>query len=280
MEEEIKTAQRLMDFVIQFVVNYSFQILGAILVLIIGYWVAKWAGRMLLRLMEKKHMDVTLSKFIVGIAKLVIFAFAFIVAMGKFGITISPFIAALGAIGFGGALAFQGVLSNLVAGFTIILTRPFVVGNTIAVAGVSGLVQEVKLSATTLVDEDGVKITVPNRHIVGQVLHNSAENKIVEGSVGIGYDSEFEKAMQTIRQILEGFAQVVKEPAPQIGIQKFGDSAVEVAYRYWVPTLRYFQAAYAVNLAVFKALQEAGIEIPFPRREIRIVSSSSEGKAE
>ncbi|MBE9545463.1 MAG: mechanosensitive ion channel family protein, partial [Proteobacteria bacterium] len=168
--------------------------------------------------------------------------------------------------------AIQGPLSNYGAGLTIILTRPFVVGNTITVAGVSGVVEEVKLACTILTNEDGVKITIPNKHIVGEVLHNSRENKIVESVIGISYDSDPEKAVEQVRQILEKFEEVQQTPRPQVGIQEFADSSINIGYRYWVPTAKYFQVSYEVNSAVYKALQEAGINIPFPQRDVHIIS--------
>lgn len=158
------------------------------------------------------------------------------------------------------------------AGLSIILGRPFVVGDTITVIGVSGVVEEVKLGTTLIVTEDGVKITIPNKHIVGEILYNSKANRVVEAVVGISYGCNPEQAIEVIRRVLTGFREVVTQPPPQIGIQSFGDSSLNIAYRYWIPTTKYFQTSYAVNLAVYKALQAAGIEIPFPQREIRILS--------
>ncbi len=272
MEEPIGTIQKLIGMAVQFVVNYSFQVIGAVVVLILGFLVSRWLARLLLRAMERRGMDVTLSKFLANIARILVLAFTLIVALGKFGITISPLIAGIGAVAFGGTLAIQGTLANYGAGLTIILTRPFVVGDTITVSGVNGVVEEVKLGCTILTNEDGVKITIPNRHIVGQILHDSAGNRLVEGQVGISYRSDMEKAIGVIRRVLDRMPDVVKVPSPQIGIQEFGDYAVQIGFRYWVPTLRHFQIAYQVNLEVYRAFQEEAIAIPFPQQEITILS--------
>jgi small conductance mechanosensitive channel len=272
MTEEIKTIQKLVDTVTEFIVNYSFQVLGAVLVVILGFLAANWLGNLVFKAMQERKLDVTLSKFVVSVLRLLVLAFAVIIALGKFGITISPFLAAIGAVALGATLAFQGILANYGAGLTIILTRPFVVGNTISVAGVDGVVEEVKLACTVLTNEDGVKITIPNRHVVGQILQNSAANRIVEAAVGVSYDSDLEGAIGVVRQVLDGAEGVVREPAPQVGIEAFEDSAVKLAYRYWVPSTRYFQISFGVNLAVFKALTRAGIRIPFPRREVTMIS--------
>ncbi len=274
MPQDLSAAQELIKTLIEFCVNYSFQVLGAFLVLFLGLLLANKIASGLIKLFQKKQLDITLSKFMAGCVKVLILVFAVIIALGKFGITIAPFVAALSAMAFGVSIAVQGPLSNYGAGITIILTRPFVVGNTISVAGVSGVVEEVKLACTILTDEDGVRITIPNKDVVGQILCNSREYKIVEGVIGIGYDSPSEKAIQTLAQTLQGFAEVAREPKPQIGIQGFGDSSVNIGYRYWVPTARYFQTLYAVNLALYKALTNAGISIPFPQREIRILGAA------
>ena len=277
MQDEIKTAQKLINIIIDFFVNYSFQVIGAILILVIGILVARSVASFLLKLFERKNLDVTLSKFTVAAVKGIIIGFAIIIALGKFGITIAPFIAALAAMAFGASFAIQGPLANYGAGLVIILTRPFVVGNTITVSGVNGVVDEVNLGSTILIDEDGVKITIPNKHIVGEILHNSEEKRIVEEIVGISYDSDPEKAIQIIKEALNEFQEISKEPPPQVGIQKFGDSSIDIGLRYWIPTQKYFKTLYQVNLAVYKQLKAKDIEIPFPQRDVHIVSRSQDG---
>ncbi len=276
MQEEIQAAQRIVDMIIDFFVKYSFQVAGAIIVLVVGWIVARAIASFVLRFLEKKKLDITFSRFIASMVKLIIFAFAVVVALGKFGISIAPFIAAGAAVAFGASFAIQGPLANYGAGLVIVFTRPFVVGNTITVAGVSGVVEEVKLGATILTDEDGVRITIPNKHIVGEILHNSEEWRIVEEVVGISYESDPEKAIRITMKTLGGIEKVSEEPPPQVGIQKFGDSSIDIGLRYWVPSKRYFLTLYEVNMAVYKNLKEGGVEIPFPQRDVHIVSQAAE----
>ena len=272
MEEQVATVGTLVDTLIEFGVKYGFQVLGALIVLVIGYVVARWVAKAVERASERKGLNLTLRKFLADVSKIVIMVFAVIIAMKKFGITIDPLIAAIGAMAFGLTFALQAPMSNYAAGLVIILTRPFIIGNTIAVAGVSGVVEEIKLAVTTLSTEDGELITVPNKSIVGEVLVNSYENKIVEGLVGISYGDDPQRAIGAIVETLGLFYQVVSKPPPQIGIQEFGDSSVNIGFRYWVPTKQYYQTLYEVNGAVYKALKDAGISIPFPQREVAIVS--------
>ncbi len=275
MEESINTVQKVIDKVIEFFVNYSFEVVGALIVLFVGFLIANWLANFLYNSLQKKKFDVTLSKFLATICRIVILGFAILIALGKFGITIAPFIAALGALAFGASFAIQGPLSNYGAGLSIILSRPFVVGDTITVAEQSGVVTEVKLASTILTDEDGIQITIPNKHIVGEVVRNSRMNRISEATIGISYENDPERAVKIIQDVLSEIQEVAKNPTPQVGIEQFADSSINIGYRYWVPTVKYYQITHVVNLAVFRAIQKAGLTIPFPQRDIRIVSQPS-----
>ncbi|WP_291462440.1 mechanosensitive ion channel family protein [Desulfobacula sp.] len=182
MKDEITAIQKMIDTLIEFSVSYGFQVVGAIVILILGAVAASWTAKIILGLMQRKNIDITLSKFLSNIVKILIITFTVIIALGKFGITIAPFIAAIGALAFGATLALQGTLSK-----------------------------------------------------------NSNVNN---------------------------------ENDPIIGIKNFGDSSVDIGFRYWVPTVKYYNTSYAVNLAVFNTLKENGIDIPFPQRDVRIVSKA------
>jgi len=274
MEEELQQAQEVYDLIVNYLVTYSFQILAAIIIMILGTLVARKASNFLENFMVKKGLDVTLSHFTASFLKIVIIAFAAIIALGKLGIEVTPFVAAIGALSLGAGLALQGLLSNYGAGVSIIVARPFIVGDTISVQGVTGVVKEVKLAFTVLTNEDEVEITIPNKHIVGEIIHNSHANSIIESSVGIAYDSDTDKALSVIAGAVSGTDGVVKEKPPQIGIENFGDSSIDIGMRYWVATHSLFDTKYRVNKAVLKALGENNIEIPFPQRDVRLVKEA------
>ena len=271
MEQDIQQIQNIVEILSEFAVNYGFQVFGAIVILLIGWQVSRWVASIVLNICERAKIDITLAKFFAGIAKSLIIIFVVIVALGKFGITITPLIAALGAVAFGSTLALQGPISNYGSGLTIILTRQFVVGDTIKIQNVIGVVDEIKLAYTWLITEDGERITIPNNRIIGEILHNTYENLIVETSISISYESNTEKAVVIILEILEEFPEVTKDPEAQVGIERFGESAIVIGIRYWVPTKQYYQVMYRVNQAIYSALKEANIVIPFPRQDIRLV---------
>lgn len=274
--EEYRYLQEIAGEIVDFIVRYSFQLIGALVTLVVGIYIARWISGLIISLGERKGLDVTLTRFFGQLGKVVTLSFVLIIVVGKFGISIAPFIAAIGAMAFGASFAIQGPLSNYGAGLIIILTRPFVVGNTIYVKEVRGVVEEVSLSSTVLINEDGEKITIPNKHIIGEILTNSFANRIVESVVGISYEDDPEKAISVIEQILNEYPEIAKEPSPMVGIQAYGDSSINIGMRYWVPTCNYYKIQYSVNLDVYKKLKDANITIPFPQHDVHLVSSQSQ----
>lgn len=273
MEHEISTMQKIYDKIAEYLVTYGLQALVGLIVLFIGLKIAGWVSKLVTGLCEKKHLDITLTKFLAMVAKSVVIALAALIAMDKFGITISPIIASISALVFGASFAIQAPLSNYAAGLSIILSRPFAVGNTISVKGYSGVVEDIQIPCTILTTVDGERITIPNKDIVGEIIVNSKENKMTQIVVGVSYGDDPQKAIKLIEATLKRFSQIVPEPPPHVGIREFGDSAINIGVRYWAPTRQYVQVLYDVNLAIFRALKEAGLTIPYPQRDLHIVSA-------
>jgi len=271
MEEELQQVQEIYTQVTGFLVNYSFQIIGALIILVLGVMVARRAGQFVESFMVRHRLDTTLSGFTGAAVKVAIVAMVVIIALGKVGISVTPFIAAIGAAGLGAGLALQGTLSNYGAGISLVLTRPFVVGDTITVQGVTGIVREVHLGYTLLSNEDEVQINIPNRHIVGEILHNSASESIIETTVDIGYDADPVRASDLIGTALAAVAGVSARRAPQVGIDAFAESGIRIGIRFWVKTDALFQTRHLAHAAIFRVLQTNNIAIPFPQHEVRIL---------
>lgn len=265
VEQELQNIQKFYNVIIEFFVNYSFQIIGAVIIFMLGWFVANKIALAVKALCDKNELDVTLTKFIYNTVKFGLIIGVSIIAIGKLGITLTPFIAGIGAASLGAGLALQGTLSNYGAGLSIIIGRPFIVGNTISVEGVTGVVEEIRLAYTILSTEDGEEITIPNKHIIGEVLVNSFEWKVVESVVGIDYKCDPKKAIEVIKEVFETFKEdISQEPKAQIGIIEFGDFSINIQLRYWAKTKIYFETQYRVNLAIYEAFKQNGIEIPFP----------------
>jgi small conductance mechanosensitive channel len=272
MEAELQQATEVYNLIVTYLVTYSFQILGAIIIVMVGFFLGRKGNALVLALCEKKDLDITLSRFFASGAKIAIIVSAFVIALPKLGIQITPFVAAIGALGLGAGLAVQGLLSNYGAGLSIILSRPFVVGDTIRLLGVWGIVNEVHLGFTMLTNEDGEIITIPNKHIVGEIIHNSHEDTVLELTIGIAYGSNIELATDAIKKKLSSLEGLSQSRPIQIGIEAFGDSSIAIGIRCWVKTQQYHELKFASNKAMLDALEKYGIAIPFPQREVRMLS--------
>ncbi|MDQ1340083.1 MAG: small conductance mechanosensitive channel [Campylobacterota bacterium] len=275
MDKELHEAGRFYTVVVDFFANYSLQIIGAVIILFIGVLASRYAHKYTLRALLKHHMDETLSAFVANLIRFLVVAMMVILALGKLGISIAPFIAALGAISLTAGLALQGSVSNFAAGIVLVATKPFKIGDTITVHNIHGEVQEIKLSYTILVNEDKEQITIPNKYMIGEILVNSYAYRIVEGSVGVSYDSDAEEVIKIIKEVLSKHERISKNNEPNIGIEKFAESSIDIGYRYWVPTNSFFKIQYEINLKVLHALNSANIVIPFPQREIRMTGSQA-----
>ena len=275
MTDQLETLQHFYEVVIDFMVTYSFQLVGGLLTLAAGFLVAGWVSRVLLRIQAARKVDETLAGFIASAVRMMVIGLFVIVALSRIGISITPLIAAIGGLAVGASFAMQGPVSNYGAGLVIILTRMYKVGDTITVLGHSGVVTEITLALTRLIAEDGEEIVIPNKHIAGEVHINSYANRVVEGSVGVAYDDDPVRAIEVIRAVLAADVDVTVEPAPAVGIECFNDSSVGIAYRYWVPSNLFFAVQFRVNLAVFQALAGAGLTIPYPQRDVHVKQATA-----
>jgi small conductance mechanosensitive channel len=270
MNQQFHYVQQFYELTIEFLTNYSFQIIGAVIIVTIGWFLSKYVYNVLIQFFNSHDFDVTLGKFVANGIRILVFGAMVIVAIGKLGISIAPFIAAVGAVFLTAGLALQGTVANFAAGISLVISRPFKIGDTISVNNIYGVVEEIKLAYTTLRTEDEEMITVPNKNMIGEVIVNSYDYRIVESSVGISYHEDAEKTIELIKKVIDGFENLSGDNKSIVGIQKFGDNAVEIGMRYWVPTRSYFKIQYEVNMAVYKALNDAKVTIPYPQRDVHV----------
>lgn len=270
LKAEIDQVAKIYNIIIDFFTNYSFQLIGALIIFILGYMFAGKISKLVLRLCQRHELDITLSQFLASTTKMLIVIMITIISLGKLGISVTPFIAAIGAISLGAGLALQGLLANYAAGFNIIIIRPFVVGDTISVQGVTGVVEEVLLAYTVLKNEDDVAITIPNKHIVGEILHNSKHDSLLELKVGISYNHNPLEVTKLLEKTVMSLGIVGENRKLQAGIDDFSDSAITIAIRLWTPTVNLYATKYKAYAAIYTALDEANITIPFPQRDVHI----------
>ncbi|HKF43926.1 MAG TPA: mechanosensitive ion channel family protein [Thermoanaerobaculia bacterium] len=254
-----------------FLVLYGFQILGAVVILIVGALLAAWAGKLSRGWLEKKNLEPPIRQLIVRAVKLLVFAMAVVLALDKFGVQIAPIVAALGVVGVGIGLAMQGMLGNLVAGLTIIFTKPFRVGEYIELLGVEGRVTDIELFSTRLIHADRSVVTVPNRKIIGEILHNYGAVRQLGLNVRIAYGADLGQALSVVHDILEENPRVLKDPAPVVGITTLGDSFISVSILPWVKVDDYGPARLEVYQAIVERFRGKNIDIPFPQSEVRLL---------
>lgn len=259
---QMQNVSKYVDILTEFGIEYGFQILGALVFLLIGLKVASWLGGRVARTLEAKDIDITLSRFIGNVVKLIAIVFLIIITLGNFGVSIAPLIALAGAGAFGATVAIQGPLSNYGAGVSIILSRPFVVGNTITVnRSASGVVEEITLAHTVMIGEDGEKITVPNKEIVGRVIVNSETRRVVQTKIAIENGQDINVAKNAAIAALKSVSGIDQSQEPEIGIHDFTYGGIILGIRFWVPSSQYFGLRYTVNEAVFAELNKAGIRL-------------------
>src|SRR5882762_2563218 len=254
------------DLIVDLLIRYGFQVLGAFAILAVGAIAARWIGGLADHGLEKRAIEPPLRKLIVRAVKVVVVLFACVVALDKFGFQIAPLVAGIGVAGLGVGIALQGVLSNVMAGLTIIFTKPFRVGEYIELVGVHGDVVAIELFSTTLLHPDRSRVVIPNRKIVGEILHNYGAIRQLNLVVGIAYNGDVDRALAIIRDVLAKNPRVLKDPAPGVGISALADSAITVAIQPWVAAADYGAAQAELYRAVLAQLRKHQIEIPFPQR--------------
>jgi small conductance mechanosensitive channel len=260
--------------VVGFLTDYGFQIVGALIILAIGLIIAWWLGRALGEWLTKKQVEPPIRMLAVRVVRLLVFALAMVQALDKLSVPIAPMLAGIGVAGVGVGLAMQGVLGNMVAGLTIIFTKPFRVGEYIEIAGVSGQVRHIELFSTMLVHSDMSRVMVPNRKIVGEVLHNYGHIRQLDLSVGVGYGTNIETALQIIRAILAANPRVLRDPAPMVGIVALSDFSIQFSVKPWTNVADFVPAQLEIYEAILNQFRANKIEIPFPQREVRLINQN------
>jgi len=266
------TSPELTEKVIFYFVDHGMQILTAIVLMGIGLVVARWTGNLIQRWLKAKAFDEPVSNLIVKVVKLLVIGLIGIMALGQMGVQITPLIAGIGVAGVGLSLAMQGILGNLVAGLTIIFSKPFTIGEYIELLGVYGQVTDIELFSTTLLHTDNSRVIVPNRKIVGEILHNYGNIRQLDLTVGIAYDVDLTMALSIVNDILQQNPGVLKEPAPVVGIAALNESAIAVAIKPWVKVEDFVPAKAAIYQAIIESFRDRKIEIPAPRRDIHLLN--------
>ncbi|MBT8080884.1 MAG: mechanosensitive ion channel [Gammaproteobacteria bacterium] len=255
-------------------ITYGLLFLKAIVIFVIGRWIAKIIVNIVDRLLQRSGMDDMLVKFLKNIIYALLLTFVVIAAISALGIQTASLVAVIGAAGLAIGLALQGSLSNFAAGVLMIIFRPYKLGDLVEVAGINGFVEEVDVFTTTLRTPDKTKIIIPNGQIMNAEITNytEAEDRRLDLEVGIGYGDDIDSARRVLMDAVKASEYVLDEPAPKVSVASLGDSSVNLAVRPWVKSATYAPASHEVTERIKKALDAAGISIPFPQRDVHMYS--------
>lgn len=258
--------------------GWATNILLALLILIVGFWIAGRVGKSIRNAGERNaKFDDTLFRFLGSMAKYVILAFVIIAVLNRFGVETTSIVALLGAASLAVGLALQGAMSNLAAGVMLMVFRPYKVGDFINAADKFGKVDEITLFTTVLQTFDNQQIIIPNGQIWGDQITNHSHHPVrgVDMHFGVAYGEDIDKARATIDKVLADHPHILKDPAPFVEVEKLNDSSVDFIVRPFCDGAHYFDVLYSVPEQVKKALDAAGIEIPFPHRKVIMVNETS-----
>jgi small conductance mechanosensitive channel len=261
------------DKLIEYVISHAGSLISAFIVVVIGFIVARWLGKIMDRWLERKAMEPPVRVLLVRIVRLLVFGMSLVVALGTAGVDIMALVTGIGVAGVGIGLAMQGILSNLMAGLTIIFTKPFRFGEYIEIAGVQGQVTNIELFSTTLLHADQSKVVIPNRKIVGEILHNYGHIRQLDLSVGVAYGTNLNNALIIVRDVLARNARVLKEPAPAVGVTMLADSSINIALKPWTAVGDYGLAQTEIYQDIIDQFRTNNVQIPFPHREVRMINN-------
>lgn len=256
----------------EFAALYGLQIVGAILILVVGRWVAKLLKNVVRKMMEKGKAEPTLVAFVVNLTYIALLTFVIIAALSQLGVQTTSFIAVVGAAGLAIGLALQGSLANFAGGVLLLIFRPFKTDDVIEAAGVLGVVEEIQVFTTTLKTPDNKKVIIPNAKLTGDNITNYTAKKVrrVDMTIGVSYEADLKKTKEVLHEVLAADERILQDPAPTIGVVELGDNSVNFVVRPWTETPNYWDVYFDTMQAIKERLDAEGIGIPFPQTDVHL----------
>jgi small conductance mechanosensitive channel len=275
MNDQLETLEHVKRTVIDLVIQFGPKVLVAVAIIVAGIFVGRWAGRIIDGGLRKFNLEPPVRQLLVRVVRIFVLGLFAIMALQNLGVELLPLIAGLGVAGAGIALAMQGVLGNMVAGLTIIFTRPFRVGEYISIAGEEGQVENISLFSTVLSHPDLSQVVIPNRKIVGEILHNYGKIRQLEIMVGVAYDTDLNKALSAIDEVLQNNPRMLKDPVPAVAVSVLAPSSINIAVKPWVNVQDYGPAGGELKKTIVETFRSRNIVIPLPQHEVRMLGSVS-----
>lgn len=270
MSESFDAIEQVKSTAVDLALRFGPKLFTAVIIFVIGVVVARWTARVLALGLERLEIEPPLRGLLARVARIVVLVLFIVMALQNAGVELVPLLAGLGVLGAGVALAMQGLLSDLAAGLSIILSRPYRVREYISIVGEHGEVRDITLFNTVLSDPDGSTVVIPNRKIVGEIYHNYGRVRQLDLVVGVAYDSDLDLALAIIREVLQANPRVLQEPPALVQPVRFANSSIEIGVKPWVPMDQGFAARGEIHRAIARSFRERGISIP---QELRVIGA-------
>ena len=269
--------QNILDTIYEYIAEYGLKVVGAIVIFIVGRWIAKLLANLVEKALIKAKVDATLTKFANNMCYITLLIFVIIAAVGKLGVPIVQFTMVVGAAGLAIGLALQGSLANFASGVLMLVFKPFKLGDFVELAGAKGTVKEIQIFNTVLASPDNVRVIIPNAQATGGNILNYSVNgtRRVDLVAGVSYEDDLKKTQEVIQQVLAGDDRVLEDPAATVAVSELGDSSVNFVVRPWVKAADYWDVYFDITQKIKLALDQNGISIPYPQRDIHMKSGSN-----
>ena len=273
---DIGTVQDVLTRIYTLLAEYGLKIVGAVLIFIVGRWVAGFLSRLAGKAMRRAKVDETLVRFVQNLCYVALLTFIIIAALAKMGLQTASFVAVLGAAGLAIGLALQGSLSNFASGVLMLIFKPIRVGDFVEAGGAKGSVKEIGIFTTILNSPDNVRIIVPNSQVTGSNISNYTVNgtRRVDMVIGVSYEDDLQKTKEVIEKVLAGDERILPDPSPVVAVSALADSSVNFVVRPWVKSADYWPTHFDLTAKIKVALEENGITIPFPQRDVHLKNGS------
>jgi small conductance mechanosensitive channel len=257
---------------------YAFNIIGAILIFIVGKWLSRKIANLLAKLMEKSDVDHTLINFLTNLIYYTLVVLVVIAAVGRLGVNTTSFLTIVGAAGLAVGLALKDSLSNFAAGVMLVLFRPFTIGDVVSTAGITAKVEKITIFNTLFCTPDNQLVIVPNNKIISDIITNInvKDTRRIDFVVGISYSDDMTQAKTILERLAGEDSRILKDPATTIAVAELADSSVNLVFRPWVKTSDYWDVKFDLTEKIKNALDEAGISIPFPQQDVHLFVDKEE----
>lgn len=256
------------------IIGFLPSIIGAIIVLFVGVWICRFIRKFVRRLMIARSVDITIQNFVNELLRWVLYIILFLTVIQKVGVPVSSFLGALAAAGVAIGLALQGSLSNFAGGIMLLILKPFRIGDSIEAKGHIGTVERIGMFYTTLIKFGNERVIIPNGPLFSDNIINYSQNPTRRHNiiVGIGYGSDLKKAKEILYRLAKECPTALQEPTAVVYVEELADSSVNLSLRIWSNTGNYLETRFYLIEQIKLTFDKEGIEIPFPQRDVHIIS--------